>query len=142
MSPATRPTRSPRRDRHGRGARGPLFFPGTPAWRTRRQHFDLLVAETAPEIIGRWPAVGSIEFAVEDVPPSDPAPWEDPTVLLGRVFPADGRRGLRDRIVVYRRGVEQHATKDEIPFLLRSLLIERISQVVDVPPEELDVGRA
>ena len=54
------------RDRHGRGPRGPLFFPGTPAWRTRREDFDLMVAELVTELIRRWPQVATIEFAVED----------------------------------------------------------------------------
>ena len=34
-----------RRDRHGRGLRGPLIAPTLPAWRTRSEKFDDLVAE-------------------------------------------------------------------------------------------------
>lgn len=131
------------RDRHGRGLRGPLFYPGTPAWRTRRERFDDLVVDLVAEIAERWPAVSGIEFGVEDVPPSDPAPWEDYSVVLCRAFPADARRGLKDRIVVYRRPVEQRGQAgDDVVDLTRSLLIDRISRVLAISPEELDTGRA
>lgn len=128
----------PRRDRHGRGARGPAFLPGLPAWRTRREEFDQIVANLVDDLSRRWPSVTSIEFAVEDVPPSDPAPWEDHSDVLARVFPADRRRGLADRIVVYRLPVEQRCQRDEeVVDLVRSLLADRISHVLAIPPEEL-----
>ena len=59
-----------------------------------------MVAELVTELIRRWPQVATIEFAVEDVPPSNPAPWESHNVVVARIFPADRRRGLHDRIVV------------------------------------------
>ena len=59
-----------------------------------------MVRELVTELISRWPQVSTIEFAVEDVPPSTPAPWESHSVVVARIFPADRRRGLRDRIVV------------------------------------------
>ena len=61
-----------------------------------------MVADLVSELIDRWPQVATIEFAVEDVPPSNPAAWEPHNVVVARIFPADRRRGLRDRIVVYR----------------------------------------
>ena len=69
--------RHPRRDPHGRGPRGPLLFPGTPGWQSRRERFDQLVADVVDDFQARWPAVSTIEVGIEDVPPSDPAPWED-----------------------------------------------------------------
>ena len=126
------------RDRHGRGPRGPLFFPGTPAWRTRRENFDLLVSELVSELIGRWPQVATIEFAVEDVPPSNPAPWESHSVVVARIFPADRRRGLRDRIVVYRLPITLRCPPDELGAMTRRVLVERISHILALPPDEVD----
>lgn len=128
----------PARDRHGRGLRGPLFFPGTPAWRTRRQDFDALVVTLVGQLAARWPAVGGIEFATEDVPPSDPAPWEDHGVVLARLFPADRRRGLTDRIVIYRLPVLHRSHGTETVELVRRLLVDRIAQVLALPPDEID----
>src|SRR5674476_418568 len=39
--------------------------------------------------------LGDLEFAVEDVPPSDPAPWESSEVPLGRLFAAQGKMPAR-----------------------------------------------
>ena len=72
-APGRRP--SSRRDRHGRGLRGPLLPPHLPAWRTRAERFDELVVDAAQDLARRWPSVDQIQFAVEEVPPSDPAPW-------------------------------------------------------------------
>ena len=129
----------PRRDRHGRGARGPLFLPGLPGWRTRREDFDSLVAHLIEDFGERWPAVATIEFGIEDVPPSDPAPWEDHSEVLARVFPADRRRGLADRIVIYRLPiVRRTGGGEETAPLTRQVLAERISRVLAIPPHELD----
>lgn len=127
----------PSRDRHGRGTRGPLLFPGTPAWRTRRELFDELVADHVLELTRKWPAVASIEFATEDVPPSDPAPWEDHFEVLARVFHADRRRGLRDRIVLYRLPIQSRSDGDQSD-AVRRVLVERISHVLAIPPDEID----
>ncbi|WP_115726967.1 metallopeptidase family protein [Actinomyces culturomici] len=130
--------RHPSRDRHGRGPRGPLFFPGTPAWRTRRETFDEIVADEVLALTKRWPAVASIEFATEDVPPSDPAPWEDHSEVIARVFHADRRRGLRDRIVVYRLPIVLRSGEDDIADVVHRVLVERISHVLAIPPDEID----
>jgi hypothetical protein len=67
--------------------------------------FDDLVLDVAESLDRRWgKALNGTQFAVEDVPPSDPAPWEDGGVPLGRYFPAEA--GQPARVVVYRRPVE------------------------------------
>src|SRR5579862_5826681 len=43
-----------RRDRHGRGLRGPLVPPGIPLYRTRSQQFDDLVLEAVARLEPRW----------------------------------------------------------------------------------------
>ena len=105
--------------------RGPQFVPGIPARMTRRAQFVRCVQDAVSELTERWPAVATIEFGVEDVPPSDPAAWEDHSVVIARIFPADRRRGLRDRIVVYRRAMGQ-------------ILADRISHILAIPPDELE----
>lgn len=129
------PTRR-RRDRHGRG-QGTLFPPGLPGWRTRSEQFDQLIGQLAARMQARFPEIGKIEFAVEDVPPSSPAAWETHDVCLARVFPRDSARGLNDRIVIYRRAVAMRCRPAELPDFLRLLLAERISRVLAVSPEEL-----
>lgn len=128
----------PARDRHGRGPRGPLFFPGTPAWRTRRESFDELVRVIVADLTHRWPAVAQIEFATEDVPPSDPAPWEDHCEVLSRVFYADRRRSLADRIVIYRLPIVLRSEDGDYLEAVRRVLVERISQVIALDPDDID----
>ena len=127
-----------RRDRHGRGLRGPLLPPHLPAWRTRAERFDELVVSAAEDLTRRWPQVGSIQFAVEDVPPSDPAPWEH-GVVLGRGFAARPRAGLPSRIVIYRRPVASRAQGDaELAELVRRVVVEQVALMLGRGPEEID----
>lgn len=127
------------RDRHGRGLRVPMFYPGTPARRTRRERFEHLMVKALTDFAARWSAVRSIEFGFEDVPPSNPASWEDHSTVLSRVFPADVKRGLKDRIVLYRLPICQRAG-DDLDVMIRHLLLERISQVLYIPPDEFEAA--
>jgi predicted Zn-dependent protease with MMP-like domain len=127
-----------RRDRRGRGLRGPMFPPGTPAHRTRAQRFDDLVLDVVEDLDRTWAThLHGTEFAVEDVPPSDPAPWEDGGVLLGRFFPAEaGRPG---RVVVYRRPVEVRAfDTEDLADLVRDVVVEQVAHLLARTPEEID----
>jgi predicted Zn-dependent protease with MMP-like domain len=127
-----------RRDRRGRGLRGPMLPPGTPAHRTRAQRFDDLVLDVVEDLDRTWAThLHGTEFAVEDVPPSDPAPWEDGGVLLGRFFPAEaGRPG---RMVVYRRPVEVRAIDlEDLADLVRDVVVEQVAHLLARTPEEID----
>lgn len=118
--------------------RGPLLPPHLPAWRTRAERFDELVVSAAEDLTRRWPQVGSIQFAVEDVPPSDPAPWEH-GVVLGRGFAARPRAGLPSRIVIYRRPVASRAQGDaELADLVRRVVVEQVALMLGRGPEEID----
>lgn len=97
-----------------------------------------MVRELVTELISRWPQVSTIEFAVEDVPPSNPAPWESHSVVVARIFPADRRRGLRDRIAVYRLPIALRCPPEEVAVMTRRLLVERISHILALPPDEID----
>jgi predicted Zn-dependent protease with MMP-like domain len=127
-----------RRDRRGRGLRGPLLPPGMPAHRTRAERFDDLVLDAVEHLERRWSAqlVGT-EFAVEDVPPSEPAPWEAGGVPLGRCFPAES--GQPARVVVYRRPVEVRALDEEdLADLVRDVVVEQVAHLLARTPEEID----
>ncbi|WP_369941717.1 metallopeptidase family protein [Promicromonospora sp. AC04] len=127
-----------RRDRRGRGLRGPMFPPGTPAHRTRAQRFDDLVLDVVEDLDRTWAThLRGTEFAVEDVPPSDPAPWEDGGVLLGRFFPPEaGRPG---RVVVYRRPTEVRAVDlEDLADLVRDVVVEQVAHLLARTPEEID----
>ena len=137
-APAPAPASAHRRDRHGRGLRGPLVPPHLPAWRTRAERFDELVVAAADDLTRPRPPVGSIQFAVEEVPPSDPAPWEH-GVVLGRGFAAQPRAGLPSRIVVYRRPVASRAREDaELAGLVRRVVVEQVALVLGRGPDEID----
>lgn len=127
-----------RRDRRGRGPRGPLLPASVPAHRTRAEVFDDLVLDAVEALEVRWARqLEGTEFAVEDVPPSQPAPWEHGGVPLGRYFPADA--GLPHRIVVYRRPVEIRAVDaDDLADLIREVLVEQVAHLLGRSPQDVD----
>ena len=135
VHPAARPAR--RRDRRGRGPRGPLLQAGLPAYRTRAERFDDLVLDAVDLLERRWAQeLAGVEFAVEDVPPSDPAPWEDDAVPLGRLFPADGSSPAR--VVVYRRPVETRADEEDLDDLVAEVVIQQVAHLLELPPDDVD----
>ncbi|GAB2966786.1 MAG TPA: metallopeptidase family protein [Actinotalea caeni] len=129
-----------RRDRHGRGLRGPLLSPLLPGARTRSEQFDdivLAAVERLERRLGR--ELDGVEFAVEEVPPSAPAPWEHGAVPLGRYFPADLAAGLTHRVVVYRRPVLARTEgADDVAALVRDVLVEQIGHMLGRDPEDID----
>jgi predicted Zn-dependent protease with MMP-like domain len=127
-----------RRDRHGRGPRGPLAPSALPAHRTRRQQFDDLVLDAADRLEERWSReLDGVEFAVEDVPPSDPAPWEHGGVPPGRFFP--GHAGLPHRIVVYRRPLETRAgDRATLAPLVHEVVVEQVAHLLGLEPGQVD----
>ncbi|GEL95151.1 metallopeptidase family protein [Cellulomonas composti] len=134
--PVERPAR--RRDRRGRGPRGPLLPDSMPAYRTRAQRFDDFVLDAVEHLERRWARqLGGTEFAVEDVPPSNPAPWEHGGVPLGRYFPADA--GLAPRIVVYRRPVEARSLDvADLADLVRDVVVEQVAHMLGKDPQDVD----
>ncbi|WP_307844764.1 metallopeptidase family protein [Actinotalea solisilvae] len=129
-----------RRDRRGRGLRGPLLPTTLPGYRSRAERFDDHVLSAVERLERRWSAqLEGTEFAVEDVPPSQPAPWEHGGVPLGRCFPADA--GLPARIVVYRRPLETRAVDEaDLADLVRDVLVEQVAHLLARAPEDVDPG--
>jgi predicted Zn-dependent protease with MMP-like domain len=109
-----------------------------PAFRTRAQRFDDLVLDAVEHLERHWGRqIEGTEFAVEDVPPSNPAPWESGGVPLGRSFPA--QPGLPPRIVVYRRPVESRAgDADELADLVHEVVVEQVAHHLGRSPDEVD----
>ncbi len=129
-----------RRDRRGRGPRGPLVPANLPGARTRAERFDDDVLDAVERLEKRWGAeLAGVEFGVEDVPPSAPAPWEEGTVPLGRYFPADALAGLSHRIVVYRRPIETRAEGPrDLADLVRDVVVEQVAHLLSRAPEDVD----
>ncbi len=138
--PAIPPRRTARRrDRRGRGLRGPLLPPTLPGWRTRSEEFDDALLGAVEKLEKRWGRrLSSVEFGVEEVPPSDPRPWEHDAIALGRYFPADPPAGLPDRIVLYRRPIQSRCDDSaEVTLLVEEVVREQVAHLLGRDPEDL-----
>jgi predicted Zn-dependent protease with MMP-like domain len=142
-----------RRDRHGRGLRGPLAPAGSPLYRSRAERFDDLVLAAVAQLEPQWEAeLSCVEFAVEEVPPDELPPdgllsdSPDP-VPLARLDPAwaqtgDPARPARPaRIVLYRRPLLARADgEDELSDLVLDVVIEEFAKLLGVDPQLIDPG--
>lgn len=128
-----------RRDRHGRGLRGPLVPPTLPGWRTNRERFDEYVTRHVRAFTRLYPRLADVEFAVEEVPPSAPGRYEPRAVTLGRTFASDRAYGLRYRVVLYRLPIATRCTSpDEVDELAGYVLAEQCAGIVGCSPTDLD----
>lgn len=131
------------RDRHGRGARGPLTPPHVPLRQTPTERFDEIVLDAVEHVERRWrERLGSLDFAVEEVPPADVGgPFEDEIasagVPLARLFPpAAGRRA---RIVIYRRPLELRAIdREDLEDLVHDIVVEEVAHFLGMDPHDVD----
>ena len=102
---------------------------------SRAARFDDLVLDAADTLEGRLGHELGVELAVEEVPPSDPAPWEH-GVPLGRLFPAE--RTLSARLVLYRRPiVHRAADHSELAAIIYEVLAEQVARMLGRDPEDL-----
>jgi predicted Zn-dependent protease with MMP-like domain len=116
--------------------RRPLFPPSSPGYRSRAEIFDDLVLDASERLAHLWASEwGRVDFGVEDVPPSEPSPWER-GVPLGRLFP--GEYGSPTRIVLYRRPIEQRASPEELAGMVRDILAEHVAHHLNKRPDEVD----
>ena len=140
LLPAIPPRRrARRRDRRGRGLRGPLLPPTLPAWRTRSDEFDDALLAAVEQLEKGWSReLSRVEFGVEEVPPSDPSPWERDAVALGRYFPADPAAGLTDRVVLYRRPIQSRCeSSSDVTALVHMVVVEQVAHMLGRDPEDL-----
>lgn len=127
-----------RRDRHGRGLRGPLAPGRLPISRTRAERFDDLVLEAVGRLERRWAKeLAGVEFAVEDVPPVDAWTLPDDPIQLGNLYLAEG--GLPTRIVVYRRPAEIRSRDGaDLGALVHEVVVEQVAELLGLEPETVD----
>lgn len=142
-----------RRERRGRGRRGPLLPERArlgsaqvrlPAWRSRTDVFEDLVHEQARTLHRRWGAqLGDLQLVVEEVPPAaaedavDGGTVSDGTA--GGVALAQARPG---RIVVYRRPLELRADgPEDLADLVHEVLVEAVADLLGLDPDEVDPGQ-
>ncbi|GAA2339292.1 metallopeptidase family protein [Saccharopolyspora halophila] len=142
-----------RRDRRGRGLRGPLYPSSVPVSRSRAQRFDALVLQALEPIEQRWHAeLTQLDVAVDEVPEvgttrPDKVVWDDDVVVdanvpLARLVPAGvDRRGLptQARIVLYRRPLEARARDGtDMADLLHDVLVEQVATYLGLDPDVIE----
>ncbi|MFY4720986.1 metallopeptidase family protein [Streptomyces sp. LaBMicrA B280] len=130
-----------RRDRHGRGMRGPIAPPQVPLAASRAEVFADLVQDSVERLERRWPQLAEVEFLVLEVPrlegQESVALWGDEGVPLGGIAPA--RDGRRARVVVYRRPVEIRSKgRDERAALVHEVVVEQVAELLGLTPETVD----
>ncbi len=134
------PARRHRRDRRGRGVRGPAVVPtdpGVPMTRTTGERFDTLVLDIVTELDERWSdRLGLLEYAVEDAP-QIPDDWHPDTVPLSSLV--RGTRGAPTRLVVFRRPIEHRAeSRSELEALVLTVVVEQVAELLGVDAELVD----
>jgi predicted Zn-dependent protease with MMP-like domain len=137
-----------RRDRHGRGLRGPLAPAGSPLYRTRAERFDDLVLQAVAQLEPQWETeLSGVEFAVEEVPAADVPADEPEPVPLARLDPGsadhgDPARPARPaRIVIYRQPLVARADGDEqLSALVLDVVIEQFARLLGIEPQAIDPG--
>ncbi|MEU7708655.1 MULTISPECIES: metallopeptidase family protein [Streptomyces] len=128
-----------RRDRHGRGMRGPVAPPQVPLALSRAEAFADLVQDSVERLERHWPQLADIDFLVLEVPRLDGATdgWSDEPVPLGGTVPAG--EGKRARVVVYRRPVEIRTKgRDERAALVHEVVVEQVADLLGLTPETVD----
>ncbi|MDO4888441.1 MAG: metallopeptidase family protein [Actinomycetaceae bacterium] len=128
-----------RRDRHGRGLRGPVIPFTAPAWRTRADMFDDVIAADLAEFkrhLGE--EMDHIDYGVLDVPDSQPAPWEQ-GVPLARFLPFEKPAKITGRIVFYRMPILQAARRTSMPqVFIHDVVTQQLASALGREPEDID----
>jgi len=126
-----------RRDRHGRGLRGPLAPPASPATVPRADQFGELVVAAVDRLEPRWsPYLTAVDVEIVDIPRPEDAE------ALGEI-PLAAHRPVRGELpatlVVYRRPVELRARERTARRdLVRDLVAEQLADLLGVAPGDLD----
>ncbi|MFI6940160.1 metallopeptidase family protein [Streptomyces sp. NPDC050418] len=140
-----RPTepRPRRRDRHGRGMRGPVAPPQVPLSASRAEAFTDLVQDSVERLERRLPQLTDVEFLVLEVPRTQTpageldAEFGGGSVPLGGIVPA--REGRPARVVIYRRPVEiRTKSRDERAALVHEVVVEQVAELLGLSPESVD----
>ena len=140
-----------RRDRHGRGVRGPILPVAVPRYRTRSMDFDQAVLEAYAPLQNRFfEQLTGVDLAVDTIPrmrlSSDmiipDEIFADGSVPLGRVLQAGVDRAgnpTRARIVLFRMPIEQRATNAiERAELLDTVLTALVAHYLNLDPRDIN----
>lgn len=129
-----------RRDRHGRGPRGPLMPPGVPAFVTPSQMFDDIVQAAVEQLDRRCGrALAGITFGVEDAPRH----LEGLRAVPFAVTSLSRRAGLAGPfsavVTIFRRPLQTRATgTEDLRAMVRDVLAEQVAAILGCPAEEVD----
>lgn len=134
--------RERKRDRHGRGVRGPLSLSGPysparpPIDAGRSARFDDIVGDCVDQLERRLgDKLDTVEFAVEDVP--DELGEAGGDLALGTVLTSvDGKS---TRIVVYRRPIELRAKgRLETADVVLDVLVAELVTLLAIDADQID----
>ncbi|MFL4473431.1 metallopeptidase family protein [Paeniglutamicibacter sp. MACA_103] len=131
-----------KRNRHGRGRRGPMIMAPLPGARTRSERFEDLIVESAERLADRWgDRVTSIDFRIMLVPNAK---------VLARAQAAgtrvpwatnrSARPGRPDRITLYRRPIEEACVRgpELLPELVHMSIVEQLADLWAMDPQSID----
>ena len=132
---------SDRRDRHGRGIRGPLVSAQSPSGPRpfrlgRADFFNECVTAAIAQITGRCPdAFDGVIVGVEEVPHLNVA-WTGDRVPLSAAVEAS--RGKKAQIVIFERPLEHRSTsRPDLRQLVHRTIVEQLSILTARPISEL-----
>jgi predicted Zn-dependent protease with MMP-like domain len=136
-----------RRDRHGRGIRGPLVGVGVPISTSPADRFDRIASEAVEHVEHRWRSqLAAVRFAVDLVPAGGGAAAaatagaiESGGVLLAQIVPAVA--GQPTQIVLYRKPIELRARDlEDLEDLVHDVVVQVIANYLGLEPEVVDPG--
>ncbi|WP_436699401.1 metallopeptidase family protein [Nocardioides sp. BYT-33-1] len=141
MEPSFSPGR--RRDRRGRGMRGPAVLPlgsaghRPPRPRSRRETFDRIMLDVVTAIDARWSDhLGLVEYAVEDAPQL-PDDWDSGRVPLSSLVRGSGTTPTR--LVVFRRPLEHRAAdRTDLEAIVLTIVVEQVAELLGIEPAQVD----
>jgi len=136
---------SQRRDRHGRGLRGPLSLPNSltthrvhpPHPASKADFFTEAVHDAVDRVGLQCPdALVGITFGIEDVPHFDMA-WSGDQVPLAAAL--EGTANQPSQVVVYRRPLEHRAvSRRSLRILVYRTIVEQLAALTGRSVEEID----
>lgn len=117
---------------------GPLSPRGVPS-RTPGELFDAIVLGAVARLEERChDRLGAVEFAVEEAPVVTHHDGDDPVPLASLV---PGTSTTPARLVLFRRPIELRCeTRADVDALVHTVLVEQVSELLGVSPEEIDPG--
>ena len=134
-----------RRDRHGRGLRGPLMPASLPASRTRSEKFEDLVVDSADRLRSLWPdSLATVEYLVEEVPDQlEALIASGAQTPLGKYTQAISATADTvaepPTIAIFRHPVEVLCdTSGQVRELVHEVLIEQVAGLLNISPEIVD----